>query len=275
MIIAGFLLNKISKRDKINLYYVMLSTILSTFFKNLNLIFAFLVVLLLVLQLKEKITKTKKRQLLHFLKIFIIAVLGLNILVSFSQTIYTYLIWKNDPVSKYLLPPHTSFVYFFGYSFLHYFAALLVNTIFAFLVFLSIQKFNKKFEEVFFYEEEPYLAGFGILTVGWPNCLIYLILILSLGVILHLFHYLRGGLTYLLSRSHRSSDELGSHQEQSYQDEIQRLRAAEAGKPRFCETNKPIRLSLLYFWLPCALLVLILNDIISKWPVIKYFKITS
>lgn len=253
----------------------MLSTMFSVFLKNLNLIFVFLVVFLLVLQFKEQILKTKKRQLLCFLKIFIAVVLILNILISVLQTIHTYSIWKSDSLSKHLLPPDTSITYFLGYSLLHYFAALLVNIIFAFLAFLSIQKFNKKFEEVFFYEEEPYLASFGILTVGWPNCLIYLILILFLGLLFHLVLYLGRGLTCLLSRSHRSPDELGFRQGQSRQDEIQRFRAAEARSPRSFKTNKPIRLSLLYFWLPCALLVLILNDIISKWPVIKYFKITS
>ena len=245
------------------------------FLKKLNLIYILLVIFLLVVQLKETITKTKKHQLLRFLKIFIVIVFILNILVSFTKTLATYFSWKSDSLSKHLLPPDTSISYFLGYSFLHYFFALLITILFALLVFFTLKKFNQKFEETFFYDEEPYLASFGILTVGWPNCLIYLILILFLGVLFHFVFYLGRGLACLLSRSHRSPDEIGSRQRRDRQDEIQRLRAAGARRPRSCETNKPIRLSLLYFWLPCALLVLLLNDIISKWPLIQYFKIVS
>lgn len=237
------------------------------FLKKLNLIYILLVIFLLSIQL------FKKEKFLNLLKIFLIIILILNILVALTKTLATYFSWKSDSLSKHLLPPDASISYFLGYSFLHYFFALLITILFALLVFFSLKKFNQKFEETFFYDEEPYLASFSILTVGWPNCLIYLILILFLGVLFHFVLYLGRGLACLLSRSHRSPDELGSRQRRDRQDEIQRLRAAGARRPRSCETNKPIRLSLLYFWLPCALLVLLLNDIISKWPLIQYFKI--
>jgi len=249
--------------------------VLFFFLEKLNLIYIFLVIFLLTIQLKEEITKTKKRQLLQFVKIFIAIVLILYIFVSFLKTIATYFSWKNNPLSKHLLPPDTSLVYFLGYSFLHYFFSPLINVIFSFLVFFGLKKFNQKFEETFLYDEEPYLASFSILITGWPNCLIYLILILSLGVIFHLFHYLREGLTYLFNRSHQSPNGLGPSQEQDHQDEIQRLQAAGARRPWSYKTNKSIRLSLLYFWLPCALLVLLLNDIISQWAVIQYFKVVG
>ncbi len=186
--------------------------------------------------------------------------LGWAFLLSFSN----YYLWKHDPLSRNLLPPFSPLSYLLKYSWLHYFASPVAAIVFSLVIFKGMEWFNKKFQKIFFYDEEPYLASLGILVTGWPNCLIYLCLVLFLGIVTHFIFYLSKGLAGLLSRSYRSPGELGSVLKTERQGEMQRFRVAGARKPRSCETNQPIRLSLLRFWLPCAFLVVLFSGIITK-----------
>lgn len=244
---------------------------LNILFLNENYFYLSLVVFLIsIWLLKRGLFKTK------YLKLFLITLISFVFLFAFLKTVVNYFVWLNDPLSKNLLPPYTPISYFLRYSFQHYFFSAIVTIIFASLIFWLIIKFNKKFEEKFFYEEEPYLASIGILLTGWPNCLFYLTLVLFLGVVSHfliiIFAFFLCRLTKKGSLGNAQTAERAGILSEAKKSEAvcasSEIRAGDFGT--FSKASF-FRLSLLYFWLPCALLVLILNDIISKWSLIQYF----
>lgn len=110
------------------------------------------------------------------------------IIYAFFLTGLHYYFWSQGEITQYLLPPITPFNYFIHYSFYYFFLEIIIRLIFSLLIFLLILFFNQKFEKTFFFEEEKYLAAIGILTVGWPYCLLYLIVILVLSLITQLIN---------------------------------------------------------------------------------------
>ena len=177
--------------------------------------------LLLYWVLKKRLLKEK------FLKFIVYIFSGVIIFQSVFFTILNWWFWSQQGITQRLLPPHSPINYVLKYSWQHYWFESIVTIVMAVLVFFGIYFLNKKFEKNLFYNEEKYLAALGILAVGWPDCLIFLCLVLSLGVILHLISFL-----FNKGRS---------------------------------------RLPLLYFWIPCALLILLLSDIINKYIGVNQF----
>jgi len=182
-----------------------------------------------------------------FLKVIFFSFTGIIILRSFVLTFLNYWFWSQELISQWLLPPHSPISYVLKYSWQHYWFEPIVTILIAFIVFLGIYLFNKKFEGNLFYKEERYLAGLGILATGWPSCLVFLSLVLFSGIIFHLFNIL-----FLFAK-------------QKYWMKNQ----VEKNKLSFDN----IRLSLLYFWLPCALLILLFSDIINRYVGISQFNI--
>ena len=177
--------------------------------------------LLLYWILKKKLLKEK------FLKFIVYTFSSAIIFQSILSTILNWWLWSQQLITQRLLPPHSPITYVLRYSWQHYWFESIVTIITAVIVFFGIYFLNKKFEKNLFYNEEKYLAALGILAVGWPDCLIFLCLVLLLGVVLHL-------ISFLFNK----------------------------GKNR---------LALLYFWIPCALLILLLGDIINKYIGVNQF----
>jgi len=177
--------------------------------------------LLLYWVLKKRLLKEK------FLKLIVYIFSGVIIFQSVFFTILNWWFWSQQGITQRLLPPHSPINYVLKYSWQHYWFESIVTIITAIIVFFGIYFLNKKFEKNLFYDEEKYLAALGILAVGWPNCLIFLCLVLFLGVVLHL-------ISFLFNKGRN-------------------------------------RLPLLYFWIPCALLILLLSDIISKYVIVNQF----
>jgi len=171
--------------------------------------------------LRKKLPKEK------FLKLSFYIFSSVIIFQSIFSTILNWWLWSQQGVSQRFLPPHSPISYVLKYSWQHYWFESIVTIIAAVIVFLGIYFLNKKFKKNLFYNEEKYLAALGILAVGWPNCLIFLCLVLFLGVVLHL-------ISFLFNKGRN-------------------------------------RLALLYFWIPCALLILLLGDIISKYVIVNQF----
>jgi len=180
-----------------------------------------LVGLLLYWVLKRKLPEEK------FLKLVVRIFSGIIVFQSVFFTILNWWLWSQQGLTQRFLPPHNPISYVLRYSWQHYWFESIVTIIAATIVFFGIYFLNKKFEKNLFYNEEKYLAALGILAVGWPDCLIFLCLVLFLGVILHL-------ISFLFNKGRN-------------------------------------RLSLLYFWIPCALLILLLSDIINKYIGVNQF----
>ena len=177
--------------------------------------------LLLYWVLKKKLLKEK------FLKLILYIFSSVIIFQSIFSTILNWCLWSQQGITQGLLPPYSPISYVLKYSWQHYWFESIVTIITAIIVFFGIYFLNKKFEKNLFYNEEKYLAALGILSVGWPNCLIFLCLVLFLGVALHLIS--------------------------------------------FIFNKRRNRLSLFYFWIPCALLILLLSDIINKYIGVNQF----
>ena len=212
----------------------------------------------------------------NFLKFIIYIFSGAIIFQSIFSTILNWWLWSKQGITQQLLPPHSPIAYVLKYSWQHYLFEPVITILSALIIFKIITSLNKKFNNVFFYDEEPYLASFGILVTGWPNCLIYLSSVLVLGI---LFHFLF--LCFNFNKRRRRGDVVEKTVAQAErawsptigrrsEAELERSDLAGVGHSVFSkQLSEPFRLSLLYFWLPCALLVLLLSGIISKYITIN------
>jgi hypothetical protein len=196
--------------------------------------------LLIYWVLKRKLPSEK------FLKLFFYIFIGIIIIRSLTLTLLNYWLWSQQMITQWFLPPYSPISYLLKYSWHHYWFESTATILIAFIVFFGIYLFNKKFEENLFYSEERYLAGLGILATGWPNSLIFLCLVIFLGIIFHLFNIL----FFFFKRVRREKEKVKKNMLQD-----------------------SIRLSLLCFWVPCALLVLLFSDIINRYIGISQFNI--
>jgi len=185
---------------------------------------------------KKRLPKEK------FLKLSFYIFSGTIILQSILFTILNWWLWSQQGITQQLLPPHSPVNYVLKYSWQHYWFESIITIFAATFVFFGIYFLNKKFEKNIFYNEEKYLAGLGILATGWPNCLIFLCLVLFLGIFFHLI--------FLCFN-------------------VNKMR----GREDTVQLFEPFRLSFLYFWLPCALLILLLSDIINRYILINQLNI--
>lgn len=125
----------------------------------------------------------KKRELdLKLIKYGIWTVLALFILQGAYLTIATYNVWKLDPVSRYLLPPHNT-TYFFGYAYFNFWriavVSILTATVWAVFLFLINRYSGGRFME----KSDIYLAFFTAMIVGWPKIFAYFALAFALMII--------------------------------------------------------------------------------------------
>ena len=132
----------------------------------------YLSVLILILGAQIFLRSFCKAKLIFWL------ILLFQIFYSGYQIKNQYLIWQKEEATKFLIPPYQPINYFLFYSFGRIIFPFLISAVIA-LVFLFLsQHFNRRFEERFFYPEEPYLASTAILIVGHPLLIIYLASIL-------------------------------------------------------------------------------------------------
>jgi hypothetical protein len=143
----------------------ILNFILANFGQILSLLLSIILIFL--------VNKEKKYWLLIFLLFFVIY-FGFATFKSYLQ----FTIWKNHPISKYLLPPYQPISYFLSYSYHHFYKDFVWRLVGAFLVFLIIYTLNKLFKETLFYYEEYYMVTILTALIDFP--LNFLLLITGL-----------------------------------------------------------------------------------------------
>lgn len=141
----------------------------------------------------------------------------------FYQSWLQYQVWSQNELSKFFLPPYQSITYFLSYSFTQFFKNHLISLAVALLFLAAAFLLNKKFQERFFEKEEPYLGALAIFLVGHPWWMYYIIVMLVLGLLGSIFLFLKA--------------------------KSQKLKAN-------------YRFPFYHFWLPVALLVLIIGEIL-------------
>lgn len=99
----------------------------------------------------------------------------INLFFIFFKAIYSTIVngimWDRSLANESLL----EITYFTKYSFNHYWIIPIITVFIAFLIFWLIKLINKKFEERFFFKEEPFLISLGIILSPWPWLIIFLI----------------------------------------------------------------------------------------------------
>ncbi|MBI5306016.1 hypothetical protein HZB04_00260 [Candidatus Wolfebacteria bacterium] len=118
--------------------------------------------------------------------VFIFSIFSIFAL-SFYYSYQQYVFWESAAPSKYLLPPYVGINYFIQYVGFKIFGPYLVSLASALIILFLMKSLNKKYEEKFFYSEEPYSAALAMFLSGWPGALFYFIGLILIYLISHFF----------------------------------------------------------------------------------------
>jgi len=168
----------------------------------------------------------------------------------FYQSFKQYQSWSQNEVFQYLLPPYRSMSYFIFFAFTRFFAPYLVSLTIAILFFLSAKALNEKYEECFFYPEEYYLGALAIFLAGHPGWLFYVIAVLLIYLLIHLFT-----LIYY-----------------KFKEKEVRVSPREARPIATRGVCFGVRVSPRYLWLPVAIFVILIErwlEILPLWRLLK------
>ena len=94
---------------------------------------------------------------------------------------FTFILWKSNNISRYLLPPYQPY-YFYKYAFFHFGFSFVLALLFA--SFLLFPLFFLFYKLSFSTKQEITLAFLGGIISGWPNIILYLALTFVLALIL-------------------------------------------------------------------------------------------
>ncbi len=120
---------------------------------------------------------------------------GVGLIVAYNGYIswLQYTIWKNNPTTANLLPPHQSIMYFLSYVGIHFWLPYGVSLLAA-VIFISVFTFvNRAYEERFLFAEEVWIGGMALFLVGYPDVIVYvpLFLVAFVGVSLSRMLFLK------------------------------------------------------------------------------------
>jgi len=117
--------------------------------------------------------------------IFVLISIVLKIVLEFFGQYY---IWSNGDASKGLLPPYIPISYFLGYCAYH-FAWPVLSALLVGLVFIVLAKIlNKRFDQRFFEDDEPWHIIYGLVIVGHPYWIFYIFAVIGCAVLIYLFN---------------------------------------------------------------------------------------
>jgi hypothetical protein len=95
--------------------------------------------------------------------------------------------WSKSPITQKFLEIN----YVSKFSFNTYWLVTLTTLLLALLIFKILFFVNKKFNEKFLYEEEPYLVALGIILNPWPMLFFFIFASILCLLILQIFNLLR------------------------------------------------------------------------------------
>jgi hypothetical protein len=97
-----------------------------------------------------------------------------------------YQSWAGSELTKLFLPPHSGIGYFITYCLHRIFGEWIVSFLAGAIGGYGAYRLNKRFDNRFFEEEEPWMFATGIFLSGFPGFLIYILLVFHVGVLLTL-----------------------------------------------------------------------------------------
>lgn len=101
--------------------------------------------------------------------------------IIFAYLLYesgqTYFGWlTSGPPARFLLPPYEPISYYLFYITTRFWLPYLLSLAFSGIAFLTAKYLNKRFDNRFFYDEEPYIIALGMFLSGHPFWLGFLII---------------------------------------------------------------------------------------------------
>jgi hypothetical protein len=133
-----------------------------------------------------------KRFSYKYVKICFFFSIAAVFLSDLYSTFLQYEIWKGNPVSSFLLPPHESWIYFASYAIPRFFSPLLISVAAAIVFKSTAEYLNRRFDERFLEKGEEWLLASGILLSGYPGFIVYIPLMLVSALILSVFYSVLG-----------------------------------------------------------------------------------
>lgn len=119
---------------------------------------------------------------LKWVKCGILTVIALFVMSGAYSTVATYNLWKNDPVSRYLLPLYSG-AYFYQYAFFHFWRSYAIILSIG-LIWVGVLWLLYKYSRGrILGKTEIALGFFTALIAGWPNFIAYLGIIFGLMLI--------------------------------------------------------------------------------------------
>ncbi len=112
-----------------------------------------------------------------------IAIGVLRLLFAGIKTAAQYVIWKQDPIAQFLLPPHTRIGVLLHYVWTHYWLNAFISIGAALLLF-GVFRLLASHNERFFNEGEFELGFLMALIVGWPQFVIFVPAVFCLVVLM-------------------------------------------------------------------------------------------
>ncbi len=87
-----------------------------------------------------------------------------------------YAAWQGNVITMRLLPPFEPWTYFAQYVLFRVWVPFLISFALGWLVASVSLRMNTRAGNVFFYEDEPWIAGAALLLVGYPAVLVFCVL---------------------------------------------------------------------------------------------------
>ncbi len=168
--------------------------------------------------------------------------LNLGFLDNFLSAVFKNL----NGFIKYIFPSYVGGEYLLFFLLTRLWGEHFISLIFSVVFLWATLKLNKKYEERFFYGEEPYFGAVAIFLSGWPGWLYYLIALISIFLIFNFAGTVRAN----FRKSHSEAQAEESVPERFF--------------TSFRMTQMAQRFSLYYFWLPIAIVIIV---------VMYYFKL--
>ena len=136
--------------------------------------------------------RTKYIPSIKYIKLAIIINIISTVLRSIYATILNYYSWHKNPAAQHLL----KFDYVLKFSFNTYWLVMIMTLLIAFLFFKILILVNKRFDNRFFYDEEPYLLALGIILNPWPMLIFFIISCVFCLLILQLGSFIKDNLNF-------------------------------------------------------------------------------
>lgn len=130
---------------------------------------------------------TRKTPQIKYIKLAIFINIIAIILRAVYSTVMNYWMWSQNSTTQKFLDLN----YIFKFSFNIYWLTNIVTIIFSILIFKILVFVNKKFNERFFYEEEPYLIVLGIILNPWPILFFFIITSIICFLVLQIINVLK------------------------------------------------------------------------------------